>query len=83
MFARMILGVIRFYQKAISPWTPAACRFQPTCSEYARRAVRMHGAGRGGWMALRRLARCHPFGGHGYDPVPDALPVGDGEVEHR
>lgn len=70
MLARILTAVIRFYQTAVSPWTPAACRFTPTCSEYARRAVLTHGAGRGVLLAVRRILRCHPWGGHGYDPVP-------------
>lgn len=68
--ARVLLTLIRFYRRAISPYTPPSCRFQPTCSAYAEEAVRRHGAARGGWLALRRLLRCHPFGGSGYDPVP-------------
>ena len=70
MFAKLLIGLVRFYQVAISPWTPAACRFTPTCSSYAMEAIEKHGAGRGGWLALRRIGRCHPWGGHGYDPVP-------------
>lgn len=66
----MILAIIRFYRVAISPLTPPSCRFTPSCSAYAEEAVRRHGALRGGWLALRRLLRCHPFGGRGYDPVP-------------
>ena len=66
----LMLGMIRFYQLAISPWTPAACRYLPTCSEYAREAMTRHGACAGGWLALKRLARCHPLGGSGFDPVP-------------
>ena len=66
----LLLRIVSFYQKAISPLTPATCRFQPTCSEYARVAIDRHGALRGGGLALRRLLRCHPFGSHGYDPVP-------------
>jgi uncharacterized protein len=69
--ARLLLMLIAFYRKAISPFTPPSCRFMPTCSAYAEEAVRRYGAGRGGWMALRRLLRCHPFGSSGYDPVPD------------
>lgn len=61
----MIVG----YQRVISPYLPPACRFQPTCSEYAREAIARFGAGRGGLMALRRLLRCHPFQPGGYDPV--------------
>lgn len=68
--ARVLLSVIRFYRRAISPALPPSCRFTPTCSEYAEQAVTRYGAGRGGWLALRRLSRCHPFGGSGYDPVP-------------
>lgn len=70
MLARILIALVRFYQVAISSWTPPACRFTPTCSAYAIDAVRRHGAGRGSWLAVRRLARCHPFGGHGFDPVP-------------
>lgn len=61
---------IRFYQLAISPLLPPACRFQPTCSAYAVEAIMRFGIFRGGFMALRRLARCHPWGGSGHDPVP-------------
>ena len=76
MLGRVLIALIRFYQGAISPWTPAACRYQPTCSGYALEAIRAHGAGRGGWLALRRILRCHPWGGHGYDPVPTAEQLG-------
>jgi uncharacterized protein len=69
--ARVLLSVIRFYRRAISPMTPPSCRFMPTCSAYAEEAIERYGARRGGWLALRRLLRCHPFGGSGYDPVPD------------
>ncbi|MDR1776704.1 MAG: membrane protein insertion efficiency factor YidD [Desulfovibrio sp.] len=61
---------IRVYQLCISPLTPPACRFLPTCSEYAAQAISRHGIARGGLLTLWRLARCHPFGGCGYDPVP-------------
>lgn len=64
------MGLVRFYRTAISPWTPPSCRYTPTCSAYALEALRVHGAGKGGWMAVRRILRCHPWGGHGYDPVP-------------
>ncbi|HSM08823.1 MAG TPA: membrane protein insertion efficiency factor YidD [Gemmatimonadota bacterium] len=67
---KALLGLIRFYRAAISPLLPPACRYEPTCSEYARVAIERYGAGRGSWLALRRLARCHPFGGSGWDPVP-------------
>ncbi len=68
---RMICGVIRAYQIAISPLLPAACRFTPSCSRYALEAVARFGALRGGWLAARRILRCHPFGRWGYDPVPE------------
>lgn len=74
MVARGILLLIRFYRAAISPMLPPACRYTPTCSAYAEEAVRRFGGGRGTWLAVRRLARCHPWGGYGYDPVPDADP---------
>lgn len=67
---RAALALIRFYQRAISPTLPAACRFQPTCSHYGYEAIQRHGLLRGGWLTLRRLARCHPFHAGGYDPVP-------------
>jgi uncharacterized protein len=75
MFRSVALALIRFYQKGISPFTLPSCRFTPTCSAYALEAIERYGAGRGGWLAARRLARCNPFGGKGYDPVP--LPPGE------
>ncbi len=71
MLRALIVGSIRAYQVVISPWLPAACRYTPGCSEYARVAVERFGPWRGGGLALRRLLRCHPFGGCGYDPVPE------------
>jgi len=65
---------VRFYQYCISPLLPPACRFYPSCSNYVLQAVLLHGIGRGGWLGLRRLARCHPWSSGGYDPVPPALP---------
>jgi len=59
-----------FYKAVISPLKPATCRYTPTCSQYAIDAVRKYGVFKGGWLALRRLLRCHPWGGSGYDPVP-------------
>jgi putative membrane protein insertion efficiency factor len=66
----LVLGLIRFYQTLIGPALPPACRFQPTCSHYAYTAIERYGVLRGGWLTVRRLARCQPFGGSGYDPVP-------------
>lgn len=71
MVARLLMGMIRFYRNAISPLLPPACRYTPTCSAYALEAVERHGALRGSWLAARRLLRCHPWGGSGYDPVPE------------
>lgn len=68
--AAPLLVAVRFYQLCISPLTPPSCRFTPTCSQYALEALRKYGPFKGGWLALRRLARCHPWGGSGYDPVP-------------
>ena len=70
LFARAGLVLIRGYQRGISPLLPAACRFTPTCSAYAAEAIEVWGARKGVWLASRRLARCHPWGGKGYDPVP-------------
>ena len=69
------LKLIRFYQRHISVHTPPACRFQPTCSQYAYTAIERFGALKGGWLALRRLLRCNPFCRGGYDPVPEAPPT--------
>ncbi|MGE5577131.1 MAG: membrane protein insertion efficiency factor YidD [Syntrophothermus sp.] len=66
----LVLGLIRVYQKVISPLKPRSCRFYPTCSEYAAGAVQKHGVVRGGYLAIRRLLRCHPFHPGGFDPVP-------------
>jgi putative membrane protein insertion efficiency factor len=63
-------AVLDFYKRAISPWLPAACRFEPTCSIYAREAIERYGLARGLALALRRLLRCHPFHSGGFDPVP-------------
>jgi uncharacterized protein len=66
----VVLQLLRAYKWALSPLFPPACRYVPTCSEYAMEAVERYGAWRGGWMALWRLLRCHPFARGGYDPVP-------------
>ena len=68
---RLLIAMIRFYRRRISPHTPPACRFQPTCSQYALTAIERYGALKGGGMALWRLLRCNPFGKGGYDPVPE------------
>ena len=66
----LLILPVRFYQLSISPMLPPSCRFTPTCSQYAIEALRRHGPVRGLWLAVRRLARCHPWGESGYDPVP-------------
>ena len=71
MIKRIMLAMIRFYQKRISPYTPAVCRFTPTCSQYAVEAIQSHGALKGGWLALKRLLRCNPCFRGGFDPVPE------------
>ncbi len=70
MLSAVLRGLIRLYQLFLSPVLPPGCRYLPTCSDYAAEAIAVHGPLRGGWLALRRLARCHPWGGSGYDPVP-------------
>ena len=68
---RLMLFLIRLYRKGISPYTPPSCRYTPTCSQYALEAIEKYGARKGGWMALKRLGRCHPFSKRDYfDPVP-------------
>jgi uncharacterized protein len=66
---RIPLALIRFYQIALSPIFPSACRFQPTCSQYGYEAISRYGIIKGGWMTVRRIGRCHPFSRGGYDPV--------------
>ncbi|MEJ2639027.1 MAG: membrane protein insertion efficiency factor YidD [Desulfosarcinaceae bacterium] len=70
MVVRCILLLIRCYQVALSPLWGPRCRFVPSCSQYAREALVVHGLRKGGWLALRRILRCHPFHPGGYDPVP-------------
>ena len=69
MTAKLLIGLIRAYQLLLSPFFGGSCRFLPTCSAYAREAVERHGAWRGSLLALRRLAKCHPLGASGFDPV--------------
>ena len=70
LFARPLIGLVKLYRIAISPWLGVNCRFQPTCSEYAIEALREHGIFKGSWLAAKRIGRCHTWGGSGYDPVP-------------
>ncbi len=70
LLAYPIALIIRGYQLFISPVLPSSCRYVPTCSEYAIEALRKYGLFKGGWLAIKRVSRCHPWGGSGYDPVP-------------
>jgi uncharacterized protein len=70
LLGKIMIVFIRFYQLAISPYLPPSCRYTPTCSSYGLEAIRKHGPFKGGWMAVKRIASCHPWGGSGYDPVP-------------
>ena len=75
MFKKLLIApfifLVRVYQTVISPFTPATCRYQPTCSHYTVEALQKHGLLRGGKLALKRIFSCHPWGGSGYDPVPE------------
>ncbi len=66
----LFLMLIRFYQYAISPLFGSSCRYTPSCSQYGVEAIKKHGAWKGGWLTIKRIGRCHPWGGSGYDPVP-------------
>lgn len=70
MIVRLLITACRTYKRYISPCLPPACRYTPTCSEYATDALTIHGAGKGSWLAMKRICRCHPWGGQGHDPVP-------------
>ncbi len=83
MFQRLLLGLIELYRKGISPFTPPSCRFTPSCSTYAYRAVGRFGPLRGSWLFLKRFSRCHPLGGKGYDPVPVRRGAGRTDVQGR
>ena len=66
----LMLGLIRLYRVGISPYLPSSCRYTPTCSAYAMEAIQKYGPFNGGWLAGKRILSCHPWGGHGHDPVP-------------
>ena len=68
--ARVLIALVCLYQRTLALWLGGNCRFTPTCSAYGREALQRHGALKGGWMTIRRISRCHPFGGSGEDPVP-------------
>ncbi|MDZ7775004.1 MAG: membrane protein insertion efficiency factor YidD [Bacteroidales bacterium] len=70
ILSKLLVGIIRFYQFGISPYTPGSCRYTPTCSAYGVEAIKKHGPFKGGQLSIKRFASCHPWGGSGYDPVP-------------
>lgn len=70
IFGFIFLIIIKIYQFLISPLLGSSCRFTPTCSQYGVEAIKKHGAFKGGWLTLKRIGRCHPWGKHGHDPVP-------------
>ncbi len=70
LFRFILLGLIRFYQYAISPYLPKGCRYSPSCSQYSIDAITKYGAAKGSLLSAKRVCSCHPWGGHGYDPVP-------------
>lgn len=70
LLANIMIGLIRLYQGAISPYLPPSCRYTPTCSAYGVEALKKYGPFKGGWLTLKRILSCHPWGGSGYDPVP-------------
>ena len=70
LLARPLIALVRLYRVAFSPWLGMNCRFQPTCSHYTIEALQVHGVLKGSWLAAKRIGRCHPWGGSGYDPVP-------------
>ncbi len=76
----ILVGLIKVYQLLLSPYLPASCRYHPGCSTYAAQAIVVHGPLRGLWLAVRRIVRCHPWGGMGYDPVPSWAGRDTGEV---
>lgn len=70
LLAKFMVALVKLYQYILSPLLPGVCRYTPSCSEYGLQALRKHGPWLGGWLTLKRILSCHPWGGHGYDPVP-------------
>lgn len=71
-FTFVLIGLVRFYQMAISPYLGRTCRYTPTCSQYTIKAIEEWGPAKGVWLGIKRISSCHPWGGHGYDPVPSS-----------
>jgi len=82
-FAHIVAAPVRAYRLIFSPWVGHGCRYQPTCSAYALEALEKHGALKGSWLAMRRIGRCHPLGGTGFDPVPEPRDGADHPHDHR
>lgn len=80
---RLLTGLVRFYQLAMSPYIAPSCRYTPTCSEYTIESIEKHGIFRGTWLALRRIGRCHPGFEGGYDPVPEKKPSNNHVIEQN
>jgi len=70
IFALPFILIVRIYQVGISPFFPSSCRYQPTCSNYSLEALKKYGIFKGGWLSIKRISKCHPWGGDGFDPVP-------------
>lgn len=70
VLSKIMIGLVKFYQYAISPITPSSCRYTPTCSTYSVEAIKKHGPFKGGYLSIKRILSCNPWGGHGHDPVP-------------
>ena len=73
IFAKFFIALIKIYQYVLSPLLPSSCRYTPSCSAYGIEALKKHGAWKGGWLTMKRVARCNPWGGSGYDPVPEKI----------
>lgn len=82
LFAGFFIFLIDVYRNAISPFFPSSCRHYPTCSQYGKEALQRHGTVKGLWLTVKRISRCHPWGTHGYDPVPGSLPQEDSLTHH-
>ncbi len=67
----ILIGIVKFYQYVISPWTPSTCRYTPTCSSYSLQALKKHGPIKGSYLSIKRILSCNPWGGHGHDTVPE------------
>lgn len=83
MIARIMMAMIRGYQRFISPMLPPRCRYYPSCSQYALEAIQLHGPAKGGWLGFRRILRCHPLRPGGFDPVPGSAPAAETDPPDR